>query len=618
MKDDSESYSIIKEIETNLNSILASSDSYNPNLIACILQISVKHAKSFKLDPKLISTASLNSLQQPIGILLLEEYLILSENNDEGASESTQPKVKKMRMSNEPDIISDQSIIWIELAKLYRSMNDYDSIKGIFTRKANLTSQYTKDAFEFESNNDYHQARKCYMDALNEEEEPVTPVQKLEHELWEESLLRCCKELTDWKAMYEWSVGDDDLKSLVNGESYTEEHKFPYALRSKLKLIMQEDVDEQKKHADLIQFLHGLDTDSKKFIEHSFSFEMALINLHQRDINAAKYYSQLAIQKFLIEWSSINKTITQARMTKLQSLQSIVELSEFLKFIDSNPTYTPELNWKIKSMVDLWTNTMPNFYSDPPCTWDDIITNRCMYYEFIEDKYFSSSSDEDVDMTNSIVIDKDNHDFNNKSKILDEFKKSKMFMKIKFAEAALHQGNFKLTLNKLQSTKMVTKIESNEFSDLKINWMHCYLKTHLARSKILNSPQESMNVFLGALSLKEILKYDNLSELKVKKKLNLEHQLLHGQFSRFLIDSFLSMNSELPNYLNEISRDDKKKSQLLDYTKSKNINDSQDLVSKIMKHGISSLIKTNTDESKASLELANYCDYFLRLVENGS
>ena len=148
---------------------------------------------------------------------------------------------------------------------------------------------------------------------------------------------------------------------------YSCEYIFPYAFKSKLKLILKEDEAEQKKHQDLVHFMQGLDSDDKKCLEQSYCQELALLNLYQKDFNAAKYYSYLAIQKYLMEWSSINQTLIQGRMTKLQSLQPIIELNEFLKFIDNHQTYNSELNKDIDKLLTLWSNTMPNIYSDPPC-----------------------------------------------------------------------------------------------------------------------------------------------------------------------------------------------------------------------------------------------------------
>lgn len=142
-----------------------SSDAYNPNFIGCLVEIALKHAASFRLDSSAIGLACLNSLQQSFGIILLEEYLALSENgkgkagvDDDGdESESRGPAMKRLKLSGARKE-DQEAVIWIELAKLYRSMNDYDSIKGIFTKKKrDIVTKFTKDGFEFESNNDYYQ-----------------------------------------------------------------------------------------------------------------------------------------------------------------------------------------------------------------------------------------------------------------------------------------------------------------------------------------------------------------------------------------------------------------------------------------------------------------------------
>ncbi len=187
-------------------------------------------------------------------------------------------------------------MLWIELAKLYRSMNDYDSIKGIFLKKKSLTSEFTQNGFNFESNNDYYQAKKCYDEALSQDIE----VSDLERDLWEESLLRCCNELTEWKDMYNYTTHEKDLHLLFTNDSYSLEYLFPFAFRSKLKIILQSDIDEQEKHQDLIDFIKNLDSEGKKYLEQTYCLEMALINLHQKDLNAAKYFAHIAIQKYLM------------------------------------------------------------------------------------------------------------------------------------------------------------------------------------------------------------------------------------------------------------------------------------------------------------------------------
>lgn len=296
LKDESEAQTILKNIELNFNKMFNSSEAYNPNFIASILEIALNHAKNFRLDIDYLSTACLSSLQQSLGIILVEEYLALEENCADELT-NTAPSVKRIKLSNDAERASDQSQLWIHLAKLYRSMNDYDSIKGIFTRKKHIVTSYTIDGFYYESNNDFFQARKCYLDALKAEDD--VKVAELERDLWEESFLRCCNELTDWKMMCEYTTDETSLRELFT-DANSIDGLFPYAFKSKLKLILQEDVDEQRKHDDLIKFIGGLDSDGKKYLEQTFCFEMAMINIHQKDYDAAKYYANLAIQKYLM------------------------------------------------------------------------------------------------------------------------------------------------------------------------------------------------------------------------------------------------------------------------------------------------------------------------------
>jgi hypothetical protein len=177
-------------------------------------------------------------------------------------------------------------------------MNDYDSIKGIFMQKNNLTTEYTQNGFNFESNNDYYQARKCYQDGLNSIEKENSNVSDLEKGLWEESLLRCCNELTEWKYMYDFTM--QEFESFPQVYLNSLENMFPYAFKSKLKIILQSDHQEQEKHGDLVDFFQSLDSEGKKYLEQAYCQELALIHLNQNDFNAAKYYAHLAIQKFLI------------------------------------------------------------------------------------------------------------------------------------------------------------------------------------------------------------------------------------------------------------------------------------------------------------------------------
>ena len=105
LKDETEAHLILKSIESNLNSMLNMSDSYLPNFIACILEIAYKHAKLFQLDSSSISTACMNSFQQSLGIVLIEEYLIINEVKA-AEEEHVPPSIKRIKFSDEMQQIS--------------------------------------------------------------------------------------------------------------------------------------------------------------------------------------------------------------------------------------------------------------------------------------------------------------------------------------------------------------------------------------------------------------------------------------------------------------------------------------------------------------------------------
>ena len=88
------------------------------------------------------------------------------------------------------------------------------------------------------------------------------------------------------------------LGDLFGGDSYSLEQQFPYAFRATLKLVLRREGGER---ADaLLEFVQGLDTDGRRYLEHAYCQEMALVNLHKRDLSAAKYFAHMAVKKYLM------------------------------------------------------------------------------------------------------------------------------------------------------------------------------------------------------------------------------------------------------------------------------------------------------------------------------
>lgn len=236
---------------------------------------------------------------------------------------------------------------------------------------------------------------------------------------------------------------------------------------------------------------------------------------------------------------------------------------------------------KIDSMIDVWCDSMPNMQTDPPCTWDDVVTNRLVYFELIEERYLNSVCLKDSDASTSYLGDSTINNFdedllNFSKKIKKKMSKTNFLMKIKFAQAAQCQGNYKLALNKLQQTRSILKVKNLDLSDLQLVWVHCYLNTHLYRCKQVNNVEISFKMFFDSMVIREILKYDSLAERFRNNQKNFlyeEQRVLHSKFTKFIIDSFIELKKDSDSPFQSILQEEKNINQLNDYIKNENIND---------------------------------------------
>lgn len=153
------------------------------------------HSSLLDVQPASVSASCLASLQQPMGILLLEQSLLHS------SSEPNEPPSKRARGKKE---LPPDTERWIHLAKwvrlsapnplfwgiffsiifhwficpcflnefllcdtfrLYRSLGDYDVVRGIFGGKIG-TKSITCTALQSEAKGDYAEAVKLYNEVI--------------------------------------------------------------------------------------------------------------------------------------------------------------------------------------------------------------------------------------------------------------------------------------------------------------------------------------------------------------------------------------------------------------------------------------------------------------------
>uniref|UniRef100_A0A8C6A8F9 DNA-dependent protein kinase catalytic subunit n=1 Tax=Marmota marmota marmota TaxID=9994 RepID=A0A8C6A8F9_MARMA len=470
----SEKNNITQNLLQDFNRFLNTTFFSFPPFVSCIQEISCQHADFLSLDPATVRASCLASLQQPGGIRLLEEALLHLA--------PAEPLSKRSRGKTclPPDILR-----WMELAKLYRSIGEYDVLRAIFSSEIG-TKQVTQNALLAEARNDYSEAAKQYNEALNRQEWEDGEPTEAEKDFWELASLDCYSHLSEWKSLEYCSTAcvDSDLNKMWSEPLY-QEMFLPYMIRSKLKLLLQGEGDQS-----LLTFMdEAMHQELQQaFIKLQYSQELSLLYILQDDFDRAKYYVENGIQSFMQNYSSIDVLLHRSRLTKLQSVQALTEIQEFISFITKQDNLSSQV--PLQRLLKTWTNRYPDVKMDPMNIWDDIITNRCFFLSKIEEKLVPVSDD------TSMSVDEDEYSSDKREVSRPEesvgflIKNCRFSMKMKMIESARKQNNFSLAMKLLKELHKESKTRDN----WQVKWVHSYCRLSHCRSHTQTPPEQILTV----------------------------------------------------------------------------------------------------------------------------
>ncbi|XP_060247015.1 DNA-dependent protein kinase catalytic subunit isoform X1 [Meriones unguiculatus] len=483
VKTPSEKSTITENLLQDFSRFLNSTFLFFPPFVSCIQEISCQHKDFLRLDPTTIRVGCLASLQQPGGIRLLEEALLHLVPEE--------PPTKRVRGQTclLPDVLR-----WMELAKLYRSIGEYDVLRSIFSTELG-TKQDTHNALLAEARSNYSQAAKLYDEALNKQEWVDGEPTEAEKEFWELASLDCYNNLSEWKVLEYCSVariGSENPLDLSKmwSEPFYQETYLPYVIRSKLKLLLQGEGNQS-----LLTFV---DEAMRKelqqtVLELQYSQELSLLYILQDDIDRATYYIKNGIQIFMQNYSSIDVLLYKSKLAKLQSVQTLAEIEEFLNFIRKHGDLSSL--GPFRRLLKTWTSRYPDALTDPMHIWDDIITNRCFFLNKIEERLTALSHDP------SMNVDEDEDSIDREVSEPQEdvhsmIQSCRFTMKMKMIESAWKQSNFSLAMKLLKEMHK----ESKTRETWRVQWMHSYSQLSHCRSHT-QSPQEQVLSMLKTITL---------------------------------------------------------------------------------------------------------------------
>ncbi|XP_032697091.1 DNA-dependent protein kinase catalytic subunit isoform X5 [Lontra canadensis] len=594
-KTKSEKNNITQKLLQDFNHFLNTTFSFFPPFVSCIQEISCQHTDLLSLDPASVSAGCLASLQQPVGVCLLEEALLHLVPQE--------PPAKRFRGRTRlsPDIVR-----WMELAKLYRSIGEYDVLRGIFSSEIG-TKQVTQSAILAEARSDYSEAAKQYNEALNKQEwvdgEPTEP----EKDFWELASLDCYNQLAEWKSLAYCSIVSVDNESPPDlnkmwSEPFYQETYLPYMIRSKLKLLLRGEADQS-----LLTFIdEAVNKELQKaLIELHYSQELSLLYILQDDIDRAKYYIENCIQNFLQNYSSIDVLLHRSRLTKLQSVQTIIEIQEFISFISKQGNLSSQA--PLKRLLKTWTNRYPDTKMDPMNIWDDIITNRCFFLSKIEEKLtlppgdHSMSMDGDKDSSDKMEVQEQGEE------VCSLIKNCIFSMKMKMVESAGKQHNFSLAMKLLKELHR----ESKARDDWQVQWVQSYCRLSHSRSQGQTCPEQ----ILTALKTVSLLGESTSSYISKNVLAFHDQNILLGTTYRIIAEALIRE----PTCLAEI--EESKSRRILDLSGSSTENAEKVIAGLHQRafHHLSEAVRIAEEEAQPSLmgqgPVASLTDAYMTLVD---
>ncbi|XP_077126580.1 DNA-dependent protein kinase catalytic subunit [Ranitomeya variabilis] len=598
-----EKNSISAELVNKCNHYLNSTMYYFPPFIGCIQDMCYQHNELLLLNPASVSTSSIESLQQSIGILLLEKALQSISPPEEPPS-----KKKRGRTNVPPDVQR-----WIQLARLYRSIGDYDVLRGIFSNKIG-TKSITQCALDAEARSDYGEAAKLYDKALQEPFDDGEP-SDAEKDFWEIASMDCYNHLTEWEPLQYCSTVNIDSQKQPDlnkmwSDPFYEETYLPYMIRSKVKLLLNGKHDQS-----LLTFIDdAMKIQHRKvLIETFYSQEMSLLYILQDDFDRARYYITNGIEMFIQNYSSIDSLLYHSRLTELQTVQALTETQDFINFISvpGNLSSLPSL----RRLICLWMSRYPDEKMDPMHIWDDVITNRFFFLDKIKDKLSGQPLEESMEV-DSVSEDSEVVEADKQEDVNFLIRKCKFVMKMKMIDSARKQSNFSVAMKLLKELHQ----ESKSTKDWSINWVHSYCRYSHSRSQSQRSPEKLLTV----LKTVSLLEDSSLVDLNRFPQSFRYHNMLLGGTYKIMGDAV----SKEPGCLGEIDESKARKVTELAGSASEV---AAGLYRKCLGF-LNSAVRKAEEETqshsedwtgnkgviKAYMTLVDFCDIHLRKLEEGS
>ncbi|XP_047361003.1 DNA-dependent protein kinase catalytic subunit-like isoform X1 [Vespa velutina] len=286
-----------------------------------------------------------------IATLLLEENLIYY-------SDDTPPPQKRIHLiENE---INEQTNKWIQLAKLYESMNETDIVLSIFRDK--IDNKHLQESSFARVTSDWIRGKSAYETVYTLETGLIK-----EHCL--QGLFECLSHLSDWDEINKY-IKDRLDKNFENIWNDTWKNwMFPWMFQVYVhKSLLSGESLEFNEFKEVLNVWFE-DEQKLSYIKRNFGEDIALFFLNE-DRTVAHDFLNAALDELREEWIHLHPLSVQLKKKKLEKLHGISDIDLFLKYLKVSET-----TQGAQDLLRFWSKSIPSIQDDL-LLWNKLILYR--------------------------------------------------------------------------------------------------------------------------------------------------------------------------------------------------------------------------------------------------
>jgi DNA-dependent protein kinase catalytic subunit len=330
----------------------------------------------------LIGDASLRSHNFHSGIRALEQLAIKANSREVHARGASSKRSRTSERLPEEEL-------WVQLGALYGQIGEDDTAIAISIRSTQ--EEKTQAAIKAEIGGEFDRARGLYQSVLSAF---VSPDSSKDSVTCQKGLIKCQAKLLQWDEVRGGKKDGhfDGLAGSLLEESDHSKHEYITQLRTFFQSCMsmagRDEADRMERCqfvSDWMRTAYQRHPEVKRLVENTQQKHLAILEISKDDFGRAEHFINQFYEKFLIDWSNYHKLANAARTLRLQELQSIVEVREFIqcyRSLQSRPDDAQATTqwFHAKKLLASWSKRMPSAEDDARI-WDGMLSDRLLFFD---------------------------------------------------------------------------------------------------------------------------------------------------------------------------------------------------------------------------------------------